>query len=87
VQDHPAMGSIRNQSVPASRPPGDRKPAKCISCNGCFKPGLEEGGIYCVVEKKNRKRRAKVNHFQNDEKHRLSIMDSTITIQNFILLS
>jgi hypothetical protein len=31
---------------------GDRKPAKCISCNGCFKPGLEEGGIYCVVEKK-----------------------------------
>jgi 2,4-dienoyl-CoA reductase-like NADH-dependent reductase (Old Yellow Enzyme family) len=31
---------------------GDREPASCISCNGCFKPGLEEGGIYCVVEKK-----------------------------------
>lgn len=31
---------------------GDRAPAKCISCNSCFKPGLEEGGIYCVVEKK-----------------------------------
>jgi 2,4-dienoyl-CoA reductase-like NADH-dependent reductase (Old Yellow Enzyme family) len=30
---------------------GDRKPAKCISCNSCFKPGLEEGGIYCVAEK------------------------------------
>jgi 2,4-dienoyl-CoA reductase-like NADH-dependent reductase (Old Yellow Enzyme family) len=33
---------------------GDRKPAKCISCNSCFKPGLEEGGIYCVVEKKEK---------------------------------
>jgi len=31
---------------------GDRSPAKCISCNGCFKPGLKEGGIYCVVEAK-----------------------------------
>ena len=28
--------------------------AKCISCNGCFKPGMEEGGIYCVVEAKER---------------------------------
>ncbi len=31
---------------------GDISPARCISCNGCFKPGLKEGGIYCVVEKK-----------------------------------
>jgi 2,4-dienoyl-CoA reductase-like NADH-dependent reductase (Old Yellow Enzyme family) len=31
---------------------GDPSPARCISCNGCFKPGLKEGGIYCVVEKK-----------------------------------
>ena len=38
---------------------GDRKPARCISCNGCFKPGLEEGGIYCVVEKKEREKAAK----------------------------
>ena len=30
---------------------GNRERAKCISCNGCFKPGLKEGGIYCVVEK------------------------------------
>jgi 2,4-dienoyl-CoA reductase-like NADH-dependent reductase (Old Yellow Enzyme family) len=30
---------------------GDRTPAACISCNGCFKPGLKEGGIYCVVDK------------------------------------
>jgi 2,4-dienoyl-CoA reductase-like NADH-dependent reductase (Old Yellow Enzyme family) len=31
---------------------GDTAPAKCISCNGCFLPGIKEGGIYCVVEKK-----------------------------------
>jgi 2,4-dienoyl-CoA reductase-like NADH-dependent reductase (Old Yellow Enzyme family) len=37
---------------------GDRSPARCISCNGCFKPGLKEGGIYCVVEKKEAERRA-----------------------------
>jgi 2,4-dienoyl-CoA reductase-like NADH-dependent reductase (Old Yellow Enzyme family) len=38
---------------------GDRKPARCISCNSCFKPGLEEGGINCVVEKKEREKAAK----------------------------
>lgn len=32
----------------------DLSPAKCISCNGCFKPGLKEGGIYCVIEAKER---------------------------------
>ena len=36
---------------------GDTAPAKCISCNGCFEPGMKEGGIYCVVEAKERKRR------------------------------
>ena len=35
---------------------GDRSAAKCISCNGCFGPGLKEGGIYCVAEKKERER-------------------------------
>jgi 2,4-dienoyl-CoA reductase-like NADH-dependent reductase (Old Yellow Enzyme family) len=25
--------------------------ATCISCNGCFRPGLKEGGIYCVVDR------------------------------------
>ncbi len=25
--------------------------ATCISCNGCFKPGIKEGGIYCVVNR------------------------------------
>jgi 2,4-dienoyl-CoA reductase-like NADH-dependent reductase (Old Yellow Enzyme family) len=36
---------------------GDISRARCISCNGCFKPGLREGGIYCVVEKKEAKKR------------------------------
>ncbi len=30
---------------------GDHSPATCVSCNGCFKPGITEGGIYCVIEK------------------------------------
>ncbi|MBF0135797.1 MAG: NADH:flavin oxidoreductase [Magnetococcus sp. DMHC-1] len=30
---------------------GDRSPSTCQSCNGCFKPGLKEGGIYCVKKK------------------------------------
>jgi hypothetical protein len=25
---------------------GNRSAATCISCDGCFEPGLEEGGIY-----------------------------------------
>lgn len=33
---------------------GDTLPARCISCNSCFMPGFKEGGIYCVVEKKER---------------------------------
>jgi len=36
---------------------GDNSRATCISCNGCFKPGLREGGIYCVVEKKEAEKR------------------------------
>jgi 2,4-dienoyl-CoA reductase-like NADH-dependent reductase (Old Yellow Enzyme family) len=35
---------------------GDKSKAKCISCNGCFKPGMQEGGIYCVVEAKLREK-------------------------------
>lgn len=31
---------------------GDTNKAKCISCNGCFKPGLSGEGIYCVIEGK-----------------------------------
>lgn len=33
---------------------GDLKKAKCISCNGCFLPGMQEGGIYCIVEKREK---------------------------------
>jgi 2,4-dienoyl-CoA reductase-like NADH-dependent reductase (Old Yellow Enzyme family) len=29
---------------------GDRRPATCISDNGCFKPAIEGRGVYCVVE-------------------------------------
>lgn len=41
---------------------GDLSPARCISCNGCFKPGLKEGAIYCVVEKKEAQKRAARHH-------------------------
>jgi 2,4-dienoyl-CoA reductase-like NADH-dependent reductase (Old Yellow Enzyme family) len=40
---------------------GDRSPAECISCNRCFKPGHEEGGIYCVAEKKEQEKAAKAD--------------------------
>jgi 2,4-dienoyl-CoA reductase-like NADH-dependent reductase (Old Yellow Enzyme family) len=35
---------------------GNRKRATCISCNKCFVPGREEGGIYCVIEKRRREK-------------------------------
>lgn len=50
---------IREPALPARWQAGDRAPARCISCNGCFKPGLEEGGIYCVVAKKERDKAAR----------------------------
>jgi 2,4-dienoyl-CoA reductase-like NADH-dependent reductase (Old Yellow Enzyme family) len=45
---------IREPNLALRWKQGDTSPAKCISCNGCFKPGLKEGGIYCVVEAKER---------------------------------
>jgi len=36
---------------------GNESHARCISCNGCFKPGLKEGGIYCIVDKIERESR------------------------------
>ncbi|MDR2018944.1 MAG: hypothetical protein LBQ00_08815 [Syntrophobacterales bacterium] len=33
---------------------GDRRPARCASGNGCFEPGFEGKGIYCVVEERER---------------------------------
>lgn len=38
---------------------GDRAPAHCISCNGCFKPGLKGEGIYCIVKKKEQEKNKK----------------------------
>lgn len=47
---------IREPDLPARWARGDRAPAACISCNGCFGPGLKEGGIYCVIEKKEKEK-------------------------------
>ena len=47
---------IREQDLPLRWQQGDESPAKCISCNSCFRPGIKEGGIYCVVEKKEREK-------------------------------
>ncbi len=33
---------------------GDRRPAQCISDNGCFTPGFEGRGVHCVVEARER---------------------------------
>jgi 2,4-dienoyl-CoA reductase-like NADH-dependent reductase (Old Yellow Enzyme family) len=54
VIDYIAMARpfIREPGLALRWKQGDTSPAKCISCNGCFKPGLKEGGIYCVVEAK-----------------------------------
>jgi 2,4-dienoyl-CoA reductase-like NADH-dependent reductase (Old Yellow Enzyme family) len=52
---------IREPALPNRWLQGERSPAKCISCNSCFQPGLEEGGIYCVVEKKQREKAAKAD--------------------------
>jgi 2,4-dienoyl-CoA reductase-like NADH-dependent reductase (Old Yellow Enzyme family) len=38
---------------------GDRKKAACISCNKCFGAAMTSEGVYCVVERKIRRRRAK----------------------------
>jgi len=48
---------IREPQLPMRWQEGDETRARCISCNGCFKPGLKEGGIYCVVDKIERESR------------------------------
>jgi 2,4-dienoyl-CoA reductase-like NADH-dependent reductase (Old Yellow Enzyme family) len=42
---------IREPRLPLRWAQGNEAHARCISCNGCFRPGLKEGGIYCVIEK------------------------------------
>ena len=34
---------------------GDTSRARCISCNGCYRPGLREGGIACIVDRAERR--------------------------------
>ncbi|AJE02098.1 NADH:flavin oxidoreductase [Geobacter pickeringii] len=48
---------IREPALTRQWESGDESRARCISCNGCFKPGLKEGGIYCVVDKIERESR------------------------------
>lgn len=43
---------IREPSLPHLWEKNEKDTAACISCNGCFKPGIARGGIYCVAEKK-----------------------------------
>jgi len=50
---------IRESGLPNRWGQGDHSKARCISCNKCFMAGIEEGGIYCVVEKKEREKAAK----------------------------
>lgn len=50
---------IREPNLPNRWQSGDHNPATCISCNKCFLPGMKEGGIYCVVEKKLQRKKAK----------------------------
>lgn len=42
---------IREPYLPRKWRDDENYVATCISCNGCFRPGLKEGGIYCVVDK------------------------------------
>jgi len=42
---------IRESGLALRWQKGNRERATCTSCNGCFKPLLHEGGIYCVVDK------------------------------------
>ncbi len=48
---------IREPHLPRRWEDGNEAKARCISCNGCFKPGLKEGGIYCVVDRIERENR------------------------------
>lgn len=43
---------IWEPDLPARWKSGLRSPALCVSCNGCYLPGIKEGGIYCVVKKR-----------------------------------
>ena len=42
---------IREPNLPDLWHRDDGHIATCISCNGCFKPGLKGEGIYCIIDK------------------------------------
>ena len=44
---------------------GETSRARCISCNGCYRPGMREGGIACIVERAEQKRKS-VHAGKND---------------------
>jgi 2,4-dienoyl-CoA reductase-like NADH-dependent reductase (Old Yellow Enzyme family) len=48
---------IREPRLPKRWQEGDHSPATCISCNKCFLPGYRKGGIYCMEEKKARRKK------------------------------
>jgi 2,4-dienoyl-CoA reductase-like NADH-dependent reductase (Old Yellow Enzyme family) len=48
---------IWEPDLPARWAAGDRSPARCISCNGCFVAGREGRGVRCVVREKEEKSR------------------------------
>ncbi len=50
---------IREPNLPRRWEEGNEVHARCISCNGCFKPGLKGEGIYCVVDKIERENRGR----------------------------
>jgi len=39
---------------------GDTSRSRCISCNGCYRPGLREGGIACIVERAEQNKNKRV---------------------------
>lgn len=42
---------IREPNLPEIWQEDESHSATCISCNGCFSPGLKGKGIYCIVDK------------------------------------
>ncbi|MBE0597896.1 MAG: NADH:flavin oxidoreductase [Desulfuromonadales bacterium] len=42
---------VREPHLPRRWQLGDGRPATCISCNGCLLPGLEGGGICCILDR------------------------------------